>query len=178
MVCRHPSSVSVMCQSLDASSGGSPRASASLVAAMAISVRTSNTMRSMLRRIARSPRGAQRAGRLDKTVRVTPAMSSISASTSARCPPYQLAPLLHQTQLQHLGLDLDVISVGLRAVIVDVRAAGIAGRQRGSGRAGSLAAGSRLRLRACRCRSECNRGAAPVSKCWRVFWIAVERQAW
>jgi len=39
---------------------------------------------STLRRIARSPRGAQRAGRLDNAVRVTPAMPSISASTSVR----------------------------------------------------------------------------------------------
>ena len=44
--------------------------------------------------------------------------------------------------------------------IAAARAASIAGRQRGSDRAGSrhLAAGSRLRLRACRCRSGCNQG--------------------
>ena len=30
-------------------------------------------------------------------------------------PPHQLAPFLHQPHLQHLGLYLDVISVGLRA---------------------------------------------------------------
>ena len=80
-------------------------------------------------------------------------------------PAHQFAPLLHQAQLQHLGLDRDVGGVGLRcAAIAAARAASIAGRQRGSGRAGSrhLAAGSRLRLRACRCRSGCNRGAAPV----------------
>jgi hypothetical protein len=40
----------------------------------AISVRASNATRSMLRCIARSPRGAQRAGRLDYAVSVTPAM--------------------------------------------------------------------------------------------------------
>ena len=40
-------------------------------------------------------------------------MPSISASTSV--PAHQFAPLLHQAQLQHLGLDLDVSSVGLRA---------------------------------------------------------------
>jgi hypothetical protein len=33
---------------------------------LAISVGTSNTTRSMLRRVTRSPRGAQRAGRPDK----------------------------------------------------------------------------------------------------------------
>jgi hypothetical protein len=43
-----------------------------------------DTARSMLRRVARSPGGAHRAGRLDNAVRVTPAMPSISASTSAR----------------------------------------------------------------------------------------------
>ena len=43
-----------------------------------------DTTRSMLRRVARSPRGAQRAGKLDKAVSVTPAMPSMSASTSAR----------------------------------------------------------------------------------------------
>ena len=41
---------------------------------LAISVRTSNTTRSILRQTARSPRGAHRAGRLDNAVRVTPAM--------------------------------------------------------------------------------------------------------
>ena len=30
-------------------------------------------------------------------------------------PPHQLALLLHQAQLQHFGLDLDVIGVGFRA---------------------------------------------------------------
>jgi len=30
-------------------------------------------------------------------------------------PAYQFPPLLHQPQLQHLGLDLDVISVSLTA---------------------------------------------------------------
>ena len=58
--------------------------------------------------------GAHRAGRLDNAVRVTPAMPSISASTSA-CPAHQFALLLHHPQLQHLGLYLDVISVGLTA---------------------------------------------------------------
>ena len=65
-------------------SGGSPSLSAICWQTLAISVRTSNTTCSMLRRIARSPRGAQRAGKLDNAVRVTPAMPSISASTSAR----------------------------------------------------------------------------------------------
>jgi len=55
------------------SSGGSPHLSAICWQTFAISVRTSNTTRSMLRLIARSPRGAHRAGRLDNAVRVTPA---------------------------------------------------------------------------------------------------------
>jgi hypothetical protein len=38
---------------------------------LAISVRTSNTTRSMLRLVARSPRGAHRAGKLDNAVSVT-----------------------------------------------------------------------------------------------------------
>ena len=51
---------------------------------LAISVLTSNTARSMLRGIARLPRGAHRTGRLDNAVSVAPAMPSIRASTSSR----------------------------------------------------------------------------------------------
>jgi Orn/Lys/Arg decarboxylase, major domain len=43
-----------------------------------------DTTRSMLRRIARSPRGAHRAGKLDRCVSTVPAIWSINASTSAR----------------------------------------------------------------------------------------------
>jgi hypothetical protein len=93
-------------------SGGSPFLTAICGQTLAISVRTSNTTRSMLRRIARSPRGAHRAGRLDSAVNVTPAMRR---SAHRLLPGHQLAPPLHQAQLQHLSLDLDVISVGLRA---------------------------------------------------------------
>jgi len=56
-----------------------------------------------------------------------------------------------------------------REAIAAARATNIAGRRRGSRRARShhLAAGSRLRLRASRCRSDCNQGAAPVPTRWR-----------
>jgi hypothetical protein len=63
---------------------GSPHLSAISRQTLAISVRTSNTTRSMLRRTARSPRGAHRAGRLDSAVNVTLAIPSIISSTSAR----------------------------------------------------------------------------------------------
>ena len=46
-------------------------------------------------------------------VNTVPAIPSISSSTSH--PAHQFALPLHQPQLQHLGLDLDVISVGLSA---------------------------------------------------------------
>jgi hypothetical protein len=38
-----------------------------------------------------------------------------NASMSAFCPPHQFAALLHQPQLQHLGLGCAVGGVGLRA---------------------------------------------------------------
>jgi hypothetical protein len=62
---------------------GSPYSSASCCAMLAISVLTSNTHRSMARRVARSPRGAQRAGILDIAVSTTPIMLSIIALTSS-----------------------------------------------------------------------------------------------
>src|SRR6476661_5060128 len=52
--------------------GRSPHLSAICWQTLAISERTSYTTRSMLRRIARSPRGAHRAGRLDKCVNTVP----------------------------------------------------------------------------------------------------------
>jgi hypothetical protein len=42
-------------------------------------------------------------------------MEAIVCGQGPQTMPHQLALLLHQAQLQHLGLDLDVISVGLRA---------------------------------------------------------------
>ena len=84
-----------------------------LLETLAISVRTSNTTRSMRRRVARSPRGAHRAGRLDNAVRVTPAIPVDQCIDIVL--PHQFVLLLRQPQLQHLGLDLDVIRVSLRA---------------------------------------------------------------
>ena len=69
------------------------------------------TTASMLRRTTRSRLQPRRHAR--RCVSTRPAIWSISASTSVT--PHQFAPLLHQPHLQHLGLDLDVISVGLRA---------------------------------------------------------------
>ena len=68
---------------------------------------------SMLRRIARSPRGAHRAGRLDNAVRVTPAIPSISSSTSARRTSSRCFSI--KRSVQHLRLHLDMLRVGLRA---------------------------------------------------------------
>ena len=50
---------------------------------LAISVRTSNTTCSILRRVARSPRDAHRAGRLDRCVSATPQRPSSSSLTSS-----------------------------------------------------------------------------------------------
>ena len=54
----------------------------------------------------------RRAGGLHRCVSTTPQMLSISSLTSSL---RTGSRLLHQPHLQHLGLDLDVISVGLRA---------------------------------------------------------------
>jgi hypothetical protein len=54
----------------------------------------------MARRVARSPRGAHRAGRQDIAVSTTLIMSSIIAMT------------FHHAQLHQLGLGPDVIGVG------------------------------------------------------------------
>jgi hypothetical protein len=76
---------------------------------------TSNMTRSMLHRIARSPRGAHCAGRLDNAVRVTPAMPSIVDQCFDIRLAHQFALLLHQPHLQHFGLDRDVGHVSLAA---------------------------------------------------------------
>ena len=104
-------------------------------------------------RVARPPRGAHRAGMLDNAVSVTPAIWSISSSTSVW--PHQFVLLLHQPQLQHLGLDRDVISVGLTArrlppLAPQVSQVGNPALVEGKP---SPCPGSHLRLRACRCRS-------------------------
>ena len=52
-----------------------------------------------------------RAAKPDRCVSVTPHISSSSAFISST--PHQFGLLLHQPQLQHLGLDPDVISIGL-----------------------------------------------------------------
>ena len=44
-----------------------------------------------------------------------PCVAAFSSSPAA-VPAHQFAPLLHQPQLQHLGLCFDVISIGLRAL--------------------------------------------------------------
>ena len=98
--------------------------------------------------VARSPRGAHRVGRLDNAVRVSQAMPSISASTSAR-----------RTSRATINRSCS-ISVLTLACPASASLRGDCRRSRRGSR--HLAAGSRLRLRACRCKFGCNRGAAPV----------------
>jgi hypothetical protein len=90
-------------------SDGSPFLSAISRATFAISLRTSYTTASILRRTARSLE--QRAAMPLRCVRTTP-HKGVDQLINVNLA-HQFALLFHQTQLQHLGLDLDVISVGL-----------------------------------------------------------------
>jgi hypothetical protein len=97
---------------LCSSSGGSLHLSAICWQTLAVSLRTSNTTRSMLRRV--QDRHAARTGQAGSTMRSARRRQCRRSFIDIR-PAHRLALLLHQAQLQHLGLDLDVISISLTA---------------------------------------------------------------
>ena len=92
-------------------SGGSPHLSAIWRQTLAISVRTSNTTR-FDACAGSQDRHAARNALIGSTDASAPRRKTVNQLVDIRLP-HQLPPLLHQPQLQHLGLQLDVVSVSL-----------------------------------------------------------------